>query len=493
MTARAEGAGLVFGGTRMPTLAIWTLPTLALLISHTVLADPVDASSIIPLEPMAQESRLNYKAILATELMQYPTAVPGRSEFSSNYFIRANLELQKETSSAFVFTQVNGAKSATLDYQYISIGELYAGDARKTRGFFLGRKKEIWNTADRDWNLGLWQPLFQEDGLRIDQQGLTGLFYKTEFENFKLTAFASPLFIPTLNADLVEKSGTLVSENRWTRALPERATVNGRDVSLVYKLKTPPYSQLLAKPSLAVNVFRGDLEENWYSVSLGRKPLNALSMKYDAALVSRSVGFEASADVVPVVHMHNIASAEFGTKGNDIYYSAAIIADQPDNQSIENEISDSGFQTDYYQQQPKPLSLVALKAKSVVKIFTRPLQVAIGYLRAQTEKTPDLNSLGVQQSEFIPYRTLYTNALLVAGDFALDSFWNIQAKFLREFDQIGTVISFQANYRAERSWIFFSGFDILGVDQIPSFETDSRFLNAYRHNDRVFGGIAYAF
>lgn len=465
------------------------------LISMGAKAQELTPSSLMSLQESGADSGVIFHGGLTTETIQYPTPVADRSEFSSNNLLRAQMSLSKKTPRALIATDLLATKSINLNYQFIAIGDLYAGHPEGKQGFYLGRKRQNWNQSEADWSLGLWQPLFQEDGLRQYQQGLTGLFYQGSFSQFEFTGLVSPMFIPSLNADLVEKDGTLVSESRWMRSLPEQATVNGRDVKLNYKLKTPPYAELLAKPTIAARLQWRSKEspDQWAALALARKPMNTLSIKYDAALVSRSVGFEGEAEVVPVVHMHNLLSLEGGLEFREVKLSASLIVDQPETKTIENGFSDDGFQTDYYQQQPKAAQIAILKAEKKTSWWDQDIQWVLSYLKIQNDKTSDFDSAGTQQSEFVPYRFLFTNAASVQAITSLTEKWKAKIKYIREFDQSGSVWSAEGQFQPNSRLAFFAGLDLLGIDQVSAVETDTRFLNSYRHNDRFFGGISYVF
>ena len=66
-------------------------------------------------------------------------------------------------------------------------------------------------------------------------------------------------------------------------------------------------------------------------------------------------------------------------------------------------------------------------------------------------------------------------------------------KYQREFDQKGTLINGELNYYPTREIAVVVGADILGVDSQEASETDSRFLNQFRANDRVYGGLSYVY
>lgn len=474
---------------------LWATLTLAFITVDQIWAQD-NGSSTINLDQVQKARVWNFSGTLATETQQYSTAIDDRKEFNSSNLARLSFNLERNSESSKVQIESQLIKSLNLNYQFVSIGQAYAGSADPEKGWSVGRKKENWSVVDQDWNLGLWQPLYQEDGLRIHQQGLFGGFYKSNFGSTKIQAFASPVFIPTLNGDLSQEGETLATQSRWMRDLPQQATVNGRDVELSYRLKTPPYTELLAEPSLGLRASWGQpTEGTWAAIGVARKPMNALSIKYDAALVSRSVGFQGQAEVVPVVHNHNLVSADFGFKAQDIDFTVSAIADQPIDESVENGLSEEGFQTDYYQQRPLASQTFAAKASSqfLVGSLNQAIQWTLSYLKVNSERTQDYDSEGIQQSQFVPDRFLFTNALSLQGQTSLTEKIQVRLKFLRDFDQSGSFWSFRTTYTPTSVWSFFAGFDFLGVDQVNEIETDNRFLNSFRHNDRVFGGLNYGF
>lgn len=476
--------------TIMVWLSLILTPPFALgeVFDHT----PASAFSVSETD---QSEKSFILGMIGTETIQYSTPISERAEFNSNNILRAQIQIRKRAERSFFASSLLASKSLNLNYQYLAISELYAEGPNDSQGFTLGRKISSWSHADEDWSMGLWQPLFQEDGLRQYQQGLMGLYYSNQINSLQVTLLASPFFIPTLNSDLVEKNGTLVSESRWMRSLPEQATVNGRDVKLAYRLRTPSYAELLMRPTFAAKVFWKDSENEtrWASLSLARKPMNTLSIKYDAALVSRSVGFTGEAEVVPVVHMHDIITAEAGFAYGSTNFIVSMTADQPETKPIENRVSEEGFQTDYYQQQPEPIQVLTLKAESTKEILGQKILLTGKYLKAQTSKTFDLDSQGTPQSDFVPYRLQFTNAVSIQGKVHIGERWTALVRYLREFDQLGSIISTEVEFLARPQLKLYAGFDFLGVDRISQLETDNRFLNSYRHNDRFFGGLSYVF
>lgn len=432
---------------------------------------------------------------VGSESLSYPTSVDGRSDLNQNLQLKASLQVETEGDTYVASGRFKATKSINLNIQTLAVQELYAGSSGG-QGFYFGRKMDFWNQADRDWNLGLWQPLDQDDTLRPIPQGLMGGFYTYETDTLQVLGFASPIFIPTMLPDIAEDNGQLISDNRWVRPFPSQITINGHQTQLTYRLNIPPAQDLVFQPAVGARVRFGRNDHGpWGAFALASKPINALSIKYDAAMVSSGLSSVGQASVVPVVSRHNIVSADFGWNFEKSSAGVSLLADSPDSQSVNNTTDSTGFATDYYQQQPKPLQLVALSYSSTdfVPWIDKDVRWTADYLKAHTDPTEEFDSQGIERSAFIPNRLLFTNAVSLQGEVAFNDHWLVRGKYLRDFDQSGTLVNLEGQYTPWKEWSFQFGMDALGVDDQKAQENDNRFLNSYRQNDRVYGGFAYVF
>jgi hypothetical protein len=66
-------------------------------------------------------------------------------------------------------------------------------------------------------------------------------------------------------------------------------------------------------------------------------------------------------------------------------------------------------------------------------------------------------------------------------------------KYLREFDQRGMIGSGDVTFFPVQALGLTVGADVLGVDDTSADNTDGRFLNEFRANDRVYAGLNYVF
>ena len=92
--------------------------------------------------------------------------------------------------------------------------------------------------------------------------------------------------------------------------------------------------------------------------------------------------------------------------------------------------------------------------------------------------------------------TQFTNALSVRGKF-FSTFRSkpvtVDYRLLRDFDQNGTLLGIEMNWKPSQNWQTTVGMDVLGVDNSTDANLDPRFLNQFRANDRFYGGVGYVF
>lgn len=466
-------------------------------IPQEILGSSSDAS----IRPAQKSKNRDLGASLKVETLQYPTEVGGDSRLNQNNMIEGHLRGGWDQGWVNSGLDVAAGQSANLNYQYFAVQEIFS-EYRSGSGVYslgIGRKLEYWNQADRDWNLGLWEPLFQHDGLRMRTQGLTGLFFGVETSQAQLLVFLSPIFVPTMTPDIAERDGEIVSESRWFRSLPSSQSIVGRETQLVYDLQIPAVSELISNPGYGARLRLGGVDEGaWVSAAVALKAVNALSYRYDASVLTqgRLVEPQARAEIElnPIAHRHQITALDFGYRSGGSAVGVSMIQDRPEEKAVQNRVNSKGYQTDYIQQQLKPMTLIAGSASSRISTaLPRRLDLRLDVLRAFVDRSVDVDARGQEQSQLIPDRLQFTNAAAVTASSQLWSQVRGSLKYLREFDQRGTLVSFNVDYAPASNWLVNAGLDSLGVDDPEAQKNDSRFLNRYRQNDRVFGGMTYVY
>ena len=83
-----------------------------------------------------------------------------------------------------------------------------------------GRKILDLSSVDRDFHLGLVQPLFTQDFLKYEHQGLTGFHAEFIDKNYDVSLSVLPLYFPSQGPSVREENGEIITSNRWVRKPP---------------------------------------------------------------------------------------------------------------------------------------------------------------------------------------------------------------------------------------------------------------------------------
>ncbi|MBX3017760.1 MAG: hypothetical protein KF767_07725 [Bdellovibrionaceae bacterium] len=441
-------------------------------------------------------------AYVRFESMQYPTLLQGQENLSQSNMMEAGLKAgtslnEGDTLSAQM--DLAAGRSLNLNYSYISVYEASVAMTSPSRQFSLrlGRHLTAWNDADRVWNMNLWNPTFAMDALRIQQQGLMGLFLAANGTYLQAQAFFSPAFIPTMTPEVADRNGEITSESRWFRSIPTQSEIIGRPTRLYYRLEIPQIQELISQPAIGGQIRVGRTDTGpWARLSVADKAINTLFFKYDANFrTATDQQARGEVELRPLAQRHLVTGLDLGLQFDGGEVVLSHVQDRPTPAKIDNPRSSEGLATDFIQQSPRPLRATTIRWDQHnlrVPFTTLPLQGRLAYLKADAEPTLDYDAAGQQQSSLIPHRLNYTNAVTVEGKAGLSARWNLGLKYLRDFDQRGSQWNMEVSYH-RGSWIAVVGGDSLGVDDSSVTNGDTRFLNYYRQNDRVYGGLTYVF
>jgi hypothetical protein len=436
---------------------------------------------------MPSAERANVFGQVRFETLQYLTTLSDAPELTYSQFLSGKL-----TATSYVSDpgRVNWAVDLSagtffsLKQSYYSLQELYLSTHLDERAqISLGRKKYNWSEIDRVWAFGLWQPRYNIDALRPEDNGLTGLFFDYKAEQFQFLAFASSLFIPTVGPEIREEDGQLKADNRWYRP-PSRQS--GK-ISLSYDLEVGDVMELLRQESYALQIRLGreDLGP-WAAFSGGRKPINDIA--FQRCLRCVSANSEAEFIVGPRVTHHQVFSMDLGYNWESVKTSISYYEDEPE--SLLPPL-------DYAVQRYDPIRMYAAQIElSTRNFFDRTIQVQAAYLRSVGGEITDIESEG-QASEITLFTDRYRFSNVASFSFLgeLTSIYSrplvSKIEFVREFDQEGSILGLELQYQWNRAWSYIFGFDALTVDDSSS--TSDSFINTYRANDRVYAGASYVF
>lgn len=431
-----------------------------------------------------------FQGTLRFEEDKYASEVDSNPKLNQSMLVGANIDLNFQSSRWHNKIDITGEKYLDWGSSNYSVQELYTSyfwNEGKTQ-VAAGRKLEFWSQVDQDWQLGLWQPLATFDALRLVDQGLTGVFYKQKMGDFEILGMATPLFIPTMGPSVQEKDGNLVYDSRWNRSPSSTFTLYQSATRIVYSLDSYDIGKLVENPGAGIRMrMGGDHNGTWASANYGYKPINAIVLQYQKSLdINTQTG-----DVVvgPNVTYHQIFGGDVGYKYDNGMASLSYLQDMPDPKKPTG---------DWVLQNPHGIQAVAahINQDQNVAGFNNPVNVALDYLKIFDGGFTDYDSTGTAQAPIFVQRMNFTNAASVKVDFTTTA-WQKKLttsfKFLRDFDQQGSLFHAEVNYFPTSSVALLLGGDVLGVDNDSATNTDSGFLNQYRANDRIYGGMSYVF
>jgi hypothetical protein len=473
-------------------LAVLSIISHAAVAAESSLTLPLEDHSTSQLEiPIAKEHRQSvFAGTLRFEGDKYASEVDNNPKLNQSILVGANLNLDDRSSHWHNKMDITGEKYLDWGVSNYSVQELYTSYLwnNDRSQIAVGRKLEFWSQVDQDWQLGLWQPLATYDALRLQDQGLTGVFYKQKFDDFELLGFGSPIFIPTMGPEVQEKNGDLVYDNRWNRSPSSTFMLYQTATRIVYSLDSYDVGHLIQNPGAGMRLrMGGDREGLWTSANYGYKPINSITLQYEKSLDINSQTGDVT--VGPNVAYHQIFGGDLGYKYSRGMVALSYLQDLPDPKKPTD---------DWVLQNPHGLQAYGVHADQSYDVvgFLNPVTVTLGYLKVIGGDFTDYDSSGTPQGAIFNQRMNFTNSALVRMDFV--SFiaakkLTTTVKFQRDFDQQGSLFHAELNYFPTKSVALLLGGDVLGVDNDSVNNTDSGFLNQYRANDRIYGGMSYVF
>lgn len=422
------------------------------------------------------------------EGMQYLTSIPEAPQLTYSQLLSARLSSFKETTWVDLAADVSGGTFFSKGQSHFVVHEAYAATHANTPlKLFAGRKKKDWSELDRRWQLGMWQPKFAIDTLRPEEQGLSGFFVDYNTTDFELLAFATPVFIPSMGPDIREEGGGLVADSRWYRTPSRDYDFNNRINTIQYKLDIPDSAKLVSNGGLAFMGRAGNKEKGpWVVASSGYKPVNDLILKRKnfKDITQDKVDVTVSPDVT----YHRISSVDMGYSFSNLKASVSFLQDDP----VEKRPD-----PDWSSQLLKPIRAYSAAFDFVLpRLLNRTLAMQLEYLKVDGGGIVDVLSDGsADDFTLFDQRLKFTNALSLRLEGQLATFFKkpfvTRFKYLYEYDQKGSLLNTEFLYYPSQKWAVVMGTDILGVQDEKV--TPSRFLNQYRANDRVYGGMTYVF
>lgn len=438
-------------------------------------------------QPQDNEIRTQIYGQIRLEGMDYFKSLPESPHLKNSQFLSARISLLREAPRFNLAADIAAGTFFSRSQSNFFVNEFYASYNAASFKLYAGRKKIEWSEMDRRWQLGLWQPRQALDTLRPEEQGLVGFILDHSTDNFEILAFVSPLFIPSMGPEIRQEGGSLVSDSRWYRSPTGSFDFNNRRNSISYKLNVPEAEKLINNPGGAIMSRLGNKERGpWMVASVGYKPVNDLILKRKIfKAVSKN---QVDVTVSPGVTHHQIVSTDMGYSFEAMRVSISYLQDKPEERRPER---------DWAIQKIMPISAYSAALDfSLDNIFSRSLAFQLGYLKSNDGGIVDiLNDGSVDDLTLFDRRQKFTNVVSARVEGQLARFFRsplvTRFKCLYDFDQKGSLVSTEFLYYPSQNWAVLLGADFLGVED-EGFRPTS-FLNEFRANDRIYGGMTYVF
>lgn len=485
--------------TRMPKPA----PAVVTEQNPTTSANPTNTNNANSSEKRltSQSASSNHVgAQVKMEVSHYTSSFTDNPKLDNSQLVIAELNFAHRDSIAnsnahFYTGQYVDWGGSFFAVEELSIQRVYWGEEDTIT---FGRHREFWSEIDQNWQLGVWEPKFNLDPLRPLPQGLTGIFVNLKTSNWDFVGFASPIFIPTMDPEIREKNGSLVSDSRWFRSPAPSGPVLGKETKLMYSIEIPDRGKLIQNPGSGMRLRWGKSDDGpWVSANAAYKPINSLALKYDANLAVTSSTTEGQVVVSPAVIYHRLTGIDAGYDvklgKNKNKFSVSYLIDRP----VSTHATNEDYTTDWVQQQPGNMDIYGAHWQSFWDLGgSDPIMFQLDYLHVDEVATQDRAADGEDRGSLFPWRLNYSQAvsakLGVPGNIRSTRVLS-QFQVLREMDQKGLLVSSEVAFYPARHWGFSVGADIIGVDNPSEQNTDIRFFNQFRANDRVYSGLIYVY
>lgn len=342
----------------------------------------------------------------------------------------------------------------------------------------LGRRFYDWSAADDDWKLGLWSPRFLWDPLRPEQIGLTGAFYTYESKAWRVLAYASPLSIPERGFPVRQENGTMVSSSPFHIAPYQYVMMQGQKIPVRYNVQYPPMEKLLLNPGAAMGVRYGAKEGAWAQGIYGFMPIHQVNVSISPAYVLQQDYIEVP--IHPRVLHHHVLTGESGYKTRDWSLYGSTTAESP----VKKDIPENWMTA--------PVEQAILASVGGSARLSGGFKLSSSFLYIYEKKnSPAEKSMNIA----LPSRFPYNRAVKVSGE------WDGQTKLTyglgltSDLSNRSSLVSFDMNFHpglkeaTEKTGAWMLN---VGTDFFTS-TTGKGQIGQYVGNDRIRGGLAYAF
>ena len=365
----------------------------------------------------------------------------------------------------------------------LGLHELYL----QSENFKVGRAKDSWSLADREWKLGVVEPVMRSRPLDPQTQGLIGLFLEADFSGFRGVLFASPIFLPEQGPSYEITNGQIVSQDPWFQRPPSYVKIfdNHPEEQINYNIKKPGESQVVLQKEFG-GMIQSPREYPWFfQSSYLYKPNNQIALTYrgykdlSAAQIDR-----VNVDILPQVFYHHVASADFGWRKKAHLAALSVIYDSPEQVK---DVDENLYTAPVF----KPALIVSPRLRLDAKYFflhVSRLQISGGEI---TEKGNDANPNRIPLTQKYFYRQ--ANSLGVSSYIFFGKSQSYEQKINYTFDDKTSfeIVKYSSVLALSDLWKIYGEVELINAKQ-PTVENPQQVYN-YVDHDRAYLGLGYVF
>lgn len=342
----------------------------------------------------------------------------------------------------------------------------------------LGRRYYDWASVDEAWKTGIYTPRFNWDPTRLQEIGMTGLFYQYRSNHFRALGYASPISIPERGYPMKEENGQFVTGNPFNNPLPNNAVVSNSNLPVVYKVNMPPMSQLLTHGGGAMSFRYFSDRENkglFGQVNFAYLPIHQPHLAVKPEIIAATPD-RVTVNIYPTVLMHRMVTFETGYKSSRANTYFSVTQENPEHRDVPS---------DWITTPLNPAQIVSAGGDVMVG---KKVKLKASGLYITEEKGPTVENTNFKVD--LPGRFMYRRAAQAGIEVYGNSRMTYELRMINDFETESQMASVDLTYnlvKKDRALTF-----SLGSDFFAS-ATSKGWFGQYKGNDRFRGGVSYAF
>lgn len=365
---------------------------------------------------------------------------------------------------------------------YLNISEVYyQARLSENEKITFGRRLMTWNELDSRWNFGLWQPLFQWNPLNSQPQGLSGLFWQADRENYAVTIFASPIFIPNQGPTFEISNGTFVRGNPWFRRPPESIRIFQEVTQVDYNFERPNETQVVFQTSYGARLMFGSPEAMMAQFSYMYKPSNELAIGYDGLLDTGKL--RGLVNLKPQVFYHTLSGLDLAHRFGSIRYGVSGVYDRPQ--------KDIEFNERWTRPEFKDAALVSPFVEFMAPKFVVSLQ-SLNVYGGEVQEVGDMASADrAALTMRYPFQQAYKISLDTRHVLKNMRRLTTRVSYTLSSKNDFEYIQWGLNYRLSSLWTAFTELELVRAGELSAQNQNE--IAQFKNLDRFMVGAAYVF